>query len=314
MFVLDGGQLATLRVLDDVHELVEEEEGVDGTAAGLRVELDREPRLLLMSDTFIGGVVRICEQGRPAIWQARVIHCKAVVLRCNVAAARAQVHARLVHATVSELHLVSLGACSNGQQLVSQANAENRHCWPLLHHLAEDLHGGDALLRVARSVAEKQPVELLRGVVVVPGNNLDAALQVVQEEAQNVAFHAAVDAHDQRGWAVGIVIPGQVESRLSHRDLSDEVAQVRVLPSRCTRLLANGHSSKLGAFLAETLRDCARVDAEDTGHSLLFHPCVEALHGGIVRGREGILCHNNGYGIDLLAFEELGDPVLVELL
>ena len=94
-------------------------------APGLGVELDGEPGPRAVDDAFVGAIVGIHHQGHPACWQGLGVHREAVVLRGDVAALRAEVHNRLVHATVAELHLEGACPCRQGQDLVSQADAED---------------------------------------------------------------------------------------------------------------------------------------------------------------------------------------------
>ncbi len=66
--------------LDGVDELVEEEAGVEGTGAGLRVELGGEEGLGLVEDALVGGVVDVEEEGRPAFGKGLGDDVVAVVL------------------------------------------------------------------------------------------------------------------------------------------------------------------------------------------------------------------------------------------
>ena len=51
---------------------------------------------VLVSNAFVGTIIRIGKQGMPTLWKRGVVHSEAMVLRCNVAAASAQVDTRLV--------------------------------------------------------------------------------------------------------------------------------------------------------------------------------------------------------------------------
>eukprot|EP00964_Phaeocystis_antarctica_P055102 scaffold32398_cov63-Phaeocystis_antarctica.AAC.3 len=138
-----------------------------------------------------------------------------MVLRGDVAAVGARVDARLVGATVAVLHLVRLAAGGEREQLVAEADAEDRLAGLAAVRRVEDglelLDGLFALGRVTRAVAHKEAVVLLLGDVVVPRHEqqLDA---LGHEVADDVGLDAAVDGHDAHALA------RHVEPRLGVRD------------------------------------------------------------------------------------------------
>ena len=71
---------ATLASRSKVDELVEEDAGVEGTGAGLGVELGGEEGLGLVEDALVGGVVDVEEEGRPAFGKGLGDDVVAVVL------------------------------------------------------------------------------------------------------------------------------------------------------------------------------------------------------------------------------------------
>mmetsp|Transcript_16240 Transcript_16240/g.51019 ORF Transcript_16240/g.51019 Transcript_16240/m.51019 type:complete len:257 (-) Transcript_16240:634-1404(-) len=248
--VRDGRHTRCHGLRDAADEILEEEGRVCGTAASLGVELHGEPRPHAMDDALVGPVVCVDHQRHPVTRQRVAVHCETVVLGRDVAACRAKVNARLVHAAVAKLHLVSLRACSKRQDLVPEANAKDRCGRPSLHDCAHMLYRLQALQGVARPVAQEQTIEGVLREVVVPWYHGDLDTQHVHKVADDVILDAAVHGQDvyevasrlslhslvrcrtgcvsravrqltQRWW--------QEDLRLPSRDLRGEVQGVRVL-------------------------------------------------------------------------------------
>ena len=93
--------------------------------SSLWVELDREERLVLVLEPFVAAVVGVDKQRLPVCAERVGIHCKAVVLRGDVAAAVFEVDARLVLPAVSERKLVRRRARGQRKQLVPKANSKD---------------------------------------------------------------------------------------------------------------------------------------------------------------------------------------------
>src|SRR2546425_3711053 len=121
-----------LRSMKTRDELVEQEVGVDRARGRFWMELHAQERALAVPYAFVRAVVEILEPRRPAGGQRPLVHGIAMVLGRDVAARRAHHGARLVLAAVSELELVGVGAGSERQDLVTEADAEDGAL--LLHH------------------------------------------------------------------------------------------------------------------------------------------------------------------------------------
>merc|ERR1711884_949633 len=109
-----------------------------------------------------------------------------MVLWCDVAAGGAHVDARLVHATVAELHLVRLGTSSKAQYLVAQADPKNWRPGSLLHQSANVTDESHALLRVAWPVTQKEAVELFLSEIVVPWDHREFHAAHVHQVSDDV--------------------------------------------------------------------------------------------------------------------------------
>src|SRR5689334_13879463 len=90
------------------------------------MELDREKRARRVAHAFVRAVVRVGEPGVPAGGQGRRVDRVAVVLRGDVAAARAFFQAGLVVAAMAELELVGARARGEREQLVAEADPQYR--------------------------------------------------------------------------------------------------------------------------------------------------------------------------------------------
>ena len=66
----------------------------------------------------------------------------------------------LVMGTMSVFQLVSLGTCRLGQELVAETDTHTRpHCL-IVQEGADMLHRLTALLRVARTIGQEEPIEV----------------------------------------------------------------------------------------------------------------------------------------------------------
>src|SRR5437870_5541999 len=111
--------------MDGRDELIEQKAGVNRARCRFRMELHAQEWPLAVPYAFVRAVVEILEPRRPARGQRPLVHGMTVVLGRDVAARRAHHGARLVLAAVSELELVGVGAGSERQDLVTEADAED---------------------------------------------------------------------------------------------------------------------------------------------------------------------------------------------
>ncbi len=108
-----------------------------------------------MDHSFVGLVVQVYEVWFPLfLWECLWVDCVAVVLGCDVALARGQVHCWDVVCSVTVLQLVCLAAGGQGQQLVAQTDTEDGQLLQVLvgQQLLQVLDGLVAGLRVARPI------------------------------------------------------------------------------------------------------------------------------------------------------------------
>mmetsp|Transcript_31242 Transcript_31242/g.45695 ORF Transcript_31242/g.45695 Transcript_31242/m.45695 type:complete len:279 (+) Transcript_31242:3176-4012(+) len=165
----------TLVLTRFVDEFGEEEPSVLGATSRLRVELHREEGLGHVDQTFVGDVVDVYEVRLPVGGKIGVINSVAVVLRGDVDLVRQHVLDRLVVPTVTELELVGLAARCTRQELVAQADAEDRNI--LLERPAQVLHSHFTHSWVARTVGDEETVVALLFDIMVPRHHcqLDAS-------------------------------------------------------------------------------------------------------------------------------------------
>ena len=86
------------------------------------------------------------------------IHCKTVILAGDHYAARIQVLHRVVRAMMTEFHLDGCSTTRQPHQLMTQANAEQRHA--LIQQLADGRYRVIARLRIAGAVGQKHAIGL----------------------------------------------------------------------------------------------------------------------------------------------------------
>ena len=136
----------------------------------------------------------------------------AVVLRRDLDAARAEVLDGLVPASVAELELERLRAHRDPEDLVPEADAEDRNA---PDEVANDLDGVARSLRVAGSVREEDAVgpECQRLGGGEGGRNDGHARARIAQAAQDVLFGAVVVGDDVRLRARPIAARGRSRSR-----------------------------------------------------------------------------------------------------
>mmetsp|Transcript_103902 Transcript_103902/g.294059 ORF Transcript_103902/g.294059 Transcript_103902/m.294059 type:complete len:443 (+) Transcript_103902:4314-5642(+) len=326
--VRDGGHRLHGRVRNVPDEVPEQECGVSRAPARLRVELYRKPWAKGVDDALVRAVVCVDHQRHPAVCQRRVVDGKAVVLRSDVAARGAHVHAGLVHAAVPELHLVRRGPRRQPKDLVPQADAEDGQGRAPQHHLAHVPDGLLALQGVAGPVAQEEAVELVLREVVVPRHHREVDPKLDGQVSDDVVLHPAVHCH-YLGHRLG-GLPNcllwrrgrrgqrrrQEHLGLPARDGGGQVGLVRVREPGGPRRLAavHDHLAQDGAVHPNQLRQGPRVHAIDARDLLLLQPLPKRPLGGVVRPSEGVVGDDHRLDVDPLALEVREEPEGVALL
>ena len=168
--------------------------------------------------------------------QALLQHGIGVVLGRDLDAARIQIPDRMVAAPVAELELVGLRPVGQGQDLVAQADPEDRD---LSQEGPDGADGLRHILGIAGAVGEEDPVRpetpdlLCRR---VPGH--DGHLTApAQERAHDVLLHAAVDRDDMAapffpGQAAGPddILRVIIDLLFTAADPGDRIGRQRVVP------------------------------------------------------------------------------------
>ncbi|GKT92902.1 LOW QUALITY PROTEIN: hypothetical protein Ct61P_10752 [Colletotrichum tofieldiae] len=202
-------------VLDGADEDIEEVLGVARSRCALGVELHTEVGLRQVGNTLVAAVVGVHEELPPVGRQGLGVNGEAVVLRGDVALSGDHACARDVVASVAELHLLRLGSRGAGEQLVAQADTEDRGLG-LVHGSLDVLDGGLQHGRVTRAVGEEETVVLLAGLlhqVVVPGADQDLNA-TLQKASQLVVLHTNIQTQHADGPAGRVLLYGDARGRL----------------------------------------------------------------------------------------------------
>src|SRR5207249_2886798 len=139
--------------LHELDEVAEEVVAVVGTGAGLGMVLDGDDGELAVAEALYGPVVEVhVGQLELRALEEGGIHREAVVLRGDLDVARLQVLHGIVRAAVAEPELEGLTPAGQAQDLVAEADAEERD--PRIHDPARGLHGVPARLGIAGTVGE----------------------------------------------------------------------------------------------------------------------------------------------------------------
>src|SRR4029453_13497542 len=89
------------------------------------MKLDTHERAGAMADALVSPVIGVGEPRLPTRRQRLAVDRITVILRGDVAAIRSHLFARLVLAAMSELQLVGVAPCRQGENLVTEAHAED---------------------------------------------------------------------------------------------------------------------------------------------------------------------------------------------
>ena len=112
--------------LEQLHELVEEELRIRGSAGCFRMELCREPGIRLMAYSFVRAIIHIDKQRFLVGAKCIIVYRITMILRSDEATFRADHAYRLVVAAMPVFQLVYFGPSGFAQQLVTHAETENR--------------------------------------------------------------------------------------------------------------------------------------------------------------------------------------------
>ena len=156
------------------------------------MELSREPGVGLVTDTLVGTVVHIYEEGFPVGRQSSCIYSITMILGSDEALGATHTLNGLIVTAVTVLQLVCLGTSGASQQLVTQTDTHQGLHLLIAEELADMLYRLGALLGVARTVGKEEAVELQLIEIVIPRytNHLYAS---VQQAADDVGLYSAID-------------------------------------------------------------------------------------------------------------------------
>ncbi len=222
------------------------------------------------------GAMSGTQRGR----QGCLVHRKPMVLGGDHDLATVDVEHRMIGTMVAEFHLQRARAARQPEQLLSQADAEQRH--PCLHQLPGGANGVIASRRVAGAVAEHDTVRRHCQRLVRRGcgrNDSDLATEI-DELAQDIELGTeVVEDHvparlGGRGRAVGR-LPGTfapdagfVRARFTRQIHAVETGKpARTLDCLVGTRITGDDAAVLGAFLAQQAGQAPGIDAGDGDHA-----------------------------------------------
>lgn len=166
----------------------------------LRVVLDGEDWVFAVFDAFDRSIVEVKVGHLKAIrtWYAARLAAdrKAVILRSDKYLPRREIANRMVPAAVSIRELHSLAAHCQAEQLMAQADAEDREV--AVRQVSDRVdrvpNGGG----VTRPVRQENPIRFERTHLICSRRRGDDgnATTFLDEQSQDVAFHPEVERHD----------------------------------------------------------------------------------------------------------------------
>ena len=151
---------APLQVLDHLHEVVKQVMRIVRAGRRFGMILHAEHRLAAMPEAFQRLIVQIDVREIHFVQVQRIrIHREAVIVRRDLHLLGHVVQHRMIRAAVPELELVGLAAERQAENLMAQADAEDRF---LADQFADLLRLELERLGIARPVREKHAVRLER--------------------------------------------------------------------------------------------------------------------------------------------------------
>ena len=288
--------------LHQLDEPVEQVGGVVRSGGGLRVVLDAEGRHVQRPHALHTAVVRAgvgdlggAERGVEPLPRL-ALHGEPVVLRGDRDAPGGVLDHGDVDAAVAVAHLVGPAAQRPAEDLVAEADAEQRD--PPRQHLPGELDGPVGGGRVAGAVGEEEAVgpqrqDLLDRGVRGQDVHLDTA---VGEHARGVGL----DADVQRGHPVARRAHGGHDVGLRGGDGAVEVGALhrRALPHAVHQfgVVGEGRAGEdpgpHGAALAQVAHQRAGVDPRHADHALGAQGVVQGAGGAPVRRRPARVAHH----------------------
>src|SRR5205085_1828 len=116
---------------DRFHELVEERTAVMGPWSGLRMVLNGENRLCPVLQSLDGPIVQVhmrdLKVRGPWDLGFRPLNCESVVLGCDQDLSRLHILHRMIPAPMAIRHLDRLGPIGQREDLMTEADAEDRN-------------------------------------------------------------------------------------------------------------------------------------------------------------------------------------------
>nr|GEU28458.1 hypothetical protein [Tanacetum cinerariifolium] len=324
------GILFLLRSFHQADEAVKQVSDVSRAGRGFRVALEAERRRIGALETL----QRTVEQrhvGHAAVGRQGVrVHGKAVVLGRDQHLFAVQVLHRVVGAVVAELHFQGGRARRQAQDLVAEANAEQRHFF--CHQLARGGNRVIARLRVTRTVGQEHAVRVQRQHV--GGRRLrrhHGDLAAARgEHAQDVALDAVVERHHveflvgggqlavalaQRPFGVDEFVRGlhRHDLRQVHavqaRERTGQVQRLR--RRRLIALRAHQDGAGLRALFAQDAGQLAGIDTGDGDDVLGLQVVGQRLGGAEIRCQQRQVADDQTGGVDFGGLDVFGIDAVV---
>ena len=252
------------------------------------MELDAEDRLEPGPDAFVGAVVEVHEPGLPVARKGTLVHRVAVVLAGDVAAARADLLHRLVHAAMTVRELVRVAARGEAEDLVAEADAEDREVGALEQqpHLLNELA---QVLRVAGAVADQDAVHSAgeTAEVGVP-RRAGHPGPALEERSDYVVLGAGV--HEEH---VRPIVAAKLD-RLLRRDQAEQLALHLDTGGRPLSLLHGAVAWNQPAahrpVLAKPTGEGAGIDPGDRRDALTRQPVAQRARRSVMAGQPIACC------------------------
>ena len=289
------------RLLHHRNKPVEEPPGIQRAAAGLRVELNGEDGYVFIVDALARPVVAVDHAGLRRFRQSVGEHGVAVVLARDEDPARGCFQDGLIGAPVPVMKFFCFGTLAQGEQLVTQTDAEGGDV--ICAELPELGDNADVVGRVPRTVCEHDAVGLhcpdLLGCRRA-GEDRDIAAALLQLAADVILCAEIPERH------LVVVFIGRQHVRHLRRGIldafPDDVGFERRLFRRRQLRLFGDHRVHDAAF-PDDFCHRARIQTVQAGNAVIAQKSVKRAFTPEIRRLLTPLSHNIRFYLDFGAFK-----------
>ena len=274
----------------------------------LYVSMSMKNKCMVML-TFIAVVVQIDEVGLEFAGERRDINCVPMVLTGDMAASSSQVQRRDVMCTIAIFELDRLRACSQREQLMTQADTKDGDLAGL-HQLAQMVDCLLAMRRITRTVGNEYTIKVV-------GNLVDRVVEweagnagaTADQTAEDVLLDTAIDHSHMAGRIGSTDVKGRLCANPAYQVDLFRIHERRVLI--LIVLLSNCYSGQGRTLLSQICDYSSCINSGNGWDALSGTPVAQTLHSGPVTVMLCCICNDHTDSLYMWRLEVFQQPMLV---